>query len=257
MLVAYASMASLLAAEQLAGRLRIAPRAVLPTSEALSRDERERIRRAWGVEPFDVYVATETAGIASECARHAGLHLYEDLVIAEVVDESNRPVPPGEFGAKVLVTVLFSRTLPLIRYELSDSLRISPAACACGLPFRLVEAVEGRREDFVELQTRAGATMLVHPNVFHAALEHVPVAAWQVRADEGRIRVLLVGALESLQTEAVAADVARAIRQAGAEPPTIEILRVDAIPRTAIGKAPLVVALEHDAWNPSGKPAGR
>ena len=26
----------------------------------------------------------------------------------------------GTFGAKVLVTVLFSRTLPLIRYEMSD-----------------------------------------------------------------------------------------------------------------------------------------
>ena len=35
---------------------------------------------------------------------------YEDLVITEVVDEEHRPVPLGTFGAKVLVTVLFSRT---------------------------------------------------------------------------------------------------------------------------------------------------
>jgi hypothetical protein len=36
-----------------------------------------------------------------------GMHLFEDLVITEVVDPDNQPVPPGEYGAKVLVTVLF------------------------------------------------------------------------------------------------------------------------------------------------------
>ena len=53
------------------------------------------------------------------------MHLFEDLVITEVVDADNRPVPPGQYGAKVLVTVLFSRTLPLIRYEMSDSLQLA------------------------------------------------------------------------------------------------------------------------------------
>jgi phenylacetate-CoA ligase len=32
------------------------------------------------------------------------------------VDESNQPVPPGTFGAKVLLTVLWSRTQPIVRY---------------------------------------------------------------------------------------------------------------------------------------------
>jgi hypothetical protein len=34
------------------------------------------------------------------------MHLFEDLVIAEVVDADNQPVRRGEYGAKVLVTVL-------------------------------------------------------------------------------------------------------------------------------------------------------
>ena len=38
------------------------------------------------------------------------MHLFEDLVITEIVDVDNRPVSPAEYGAKVLVTVLFSRT---------------------------------------------------------------------------------------------------------------------------------------------------
>jgi phenylacetate-coenzyme A ligase PaaK-like adenylate-forming protein len=30
------------------------------------------------------------------------------------------------------MTVLSNRTLPLIRYELSDQIALEPAACACG-----------------------------------------------------------------------------------------------------------------------------
>ena len=37
------------------------------------------------------------------------MHLFEDLVITEVVDADNQPVPPGEYGAKVLVTALFTQ----------------------------------------------------------------------------------------------------------------------------------------------------
>jgi phenylacetate-coenzyme A ligase PaaK-like adenylate-forming protein len=84
-------------------------------SEVLTEEAAARIERAWGPRPFNVYAATETAGIGSECALHR-MHLYEDLVITEVVDEMNRPVPPGSLGAKLLVSVLWSRTQPLIRY---------------------------------------------------------------------------------------------------------------------------------------------
>lgn len=123
-LVAYASMAHLLAEEQLAGRLRIAPRTVFTASEVLTEEARRRIVDAWGWQPFNVYGATESATIASECDQHKGMHLFEDLVITEVVDEHNHPVPPKSYGAKVLITVLFSRTQPLIRYEMSDSVRL-------------------------------------------------------------------------------------------------------------------------------------
>ena len=45
-----------------------------------------------------------------------------------MVDERNRPVPAGELGAKVLVTVPFSRTQPLLRYEMSDTIALSEAS---------------------------------------------------------------------------------------------------------------------------------
>jgi phenylacetate-coenzyme A ligase PaaK-like adenylate-forming protein len=58
--------------------------------------------------------------MAQECALGTGMHLAEDLSIYEVVGEDNAPIPPGQPGAKLLVTALSNDVMPLVRYELSD-----------------------------------------------------------------------------------------------------------------------------------------
>jgi putative adenylate-forming enzyme len=240
-LVAYASMAGLLADEQRQARLRIEPSGIMCASEVLTDDVRRRIHEAWRIESFNVYAATETAGVASECDRHSGLHLYEDLVIAEVVDEANRPVPPGVQGAKVLVTVLFSRTQPLIRYEMSDRLTLSGKACACGRPFAMLEAISGRAEDVLIFARTGGGTISVHPVVVHQALDGVRAAAWQViREDDRALRVLIAGAYPDFEERPLTDALSRALAKLGADEVRIEIAKVAAIPRTALGKAPLI-----------------
>ena len=241
-LIVYASMSRVLAEEQLAGRLRITPKAVMCSSEVLTAESIARVERAWGSRPYNVYAATETAGIASECKQHR-LHLFEDLVISEVVDEHDRPVPPGVAGAKLLVTVLFSRTQPLIRYEMSDRVSLATDSCSCSLPFALLSSIEGRAEDILQLPARGGSTISVHPNVFHRVLEPAPVREWQVIQEPDRIRVLLVGPRVPLSPADVARDIERALRGADVDPPRIDVEIADAITRTALGKAPLVRAL--------------
>lgn len=206
----------------------------MSASEVLTDETRARIHGAFGVPATNVYAATETAGIASEC-QLGHLHRYEDLVIAEIVDEENQRVPPGEFGAKLLVTVLFSRTQPLIRYELSDRVAAAVGSCPDGLPYTLLAAIEGREE---EVLTLAGAT--VHPNVFHGVLETLPVAGWQVIAEGERLRVLLARPGPGLDQAAVPGTIASALARVGANNIPIEVEIVDAIPRTALGKAPLI-----------------
>jgi phenylacetate-CoA ligase len=231
-LVGYASVLRILAGEQSAGRLRVTPRAVMSASEVLTADTRERIHAAFGVAATNVYAATETAGIASEC-RLGHLHRYEDLVIAEFVDDDNQPVPEGEFGAKTLVTVLSSRTQPLIRYELSDRVATAPGLPG-DLPFALLTGIEGREEDILTL-----GGVSVHPNVFHSALERLPVAGWQVIDAGDGLRVLLAGG-PSIDTGAVVDHVRLALAQVGVIDVQVTVDLVDSIPRTALGKAPLV-----------------
>jgi phenylacetate-CoA ligase len=233
-LVGYASILRILAEEQHAGRLAIRPRGVVSASEVLTDDTRERISSAFGVTPTNVYAATETGGIASEC-RRGRMHRYEDLVIAEIVDENNQPVPPGEYGARLLVTVLFSRTQPLIRYEMSDRVASSAESCPDGLPYGVLAGIQGRQEEVLIL---AGAT--VHPNVFHAVLETLPLAGWQVIEDAGRLRVLLAGAAGSIDTGVVRSSIASALDGVGAHDVPIAVESVDSIARTALGKAPLI-----------------
>jgi putative adenylate-forming enzyme len=241
-LVAYASMGRVLADEQLAGRLHIAPRAVMTASEVLSDETRRRIERAFGSSPFNQYAATETAGIAADCELHR-MHFYEDLVITEIVDEKNRPVPPGELGAKVLVTVLFSRTLPLIRYEMSDCLRASSEPCSCGRSFAVLDAIEGRREDVLELPSSTGGEVAVHPNVFHDILDLLPLRGWQVRQEPSGLRVLVVGPPETIQSDVWSQKLTSALASQGVKLGHVLVERVEEIPRTALGKAPLVQRL--------------
>jgi phenylacetate-coenzyme A ligase PaaK-like adenylate-forming protein len=213
----------------------------MSASEVLTQEARDKIKHAWNCEPFDVYAATETAGIASECSFHR-LHLFEDLVITEVVDDKNRPVPVGTFGAKLLVTVLFSRTQPLIRYEMSDRVMRSDEGCNCGIGFALLRGIDGRAEDILQLPASSGGFVRIHPNVFHTILEHLPVQAWQVLHESDVIRVLLARPEGSLDTLRIASDINRALEQQGAVPPSIRVECVKEVTRTTLGKAPLVRA---------------
>src|SRR5262249_26690622 len=151
----------LLAQEQLDGRLHIQPRVLGFGSEVLTDEARQRMREAWSIEPVNIYASTEALFIASSTPPHPGLHIYEDLLVVEVVDEHNRPLPPGTPGFKVLITNLVNRIQPLIRYELSDSVVLAEGPDPSGLPYRRIASIDGRNDDFLRLPARAGGLISV------------------------------------------------------------------------------------------------
>lgn len=237
-LVGYASALGPLANAQREGRLQIAPESVFSASEVLGETAAREVTEAWGSAPIDVYAATETAGIASPCG-FGNRHVYEDLVIIEPVDEAGSPVPAGTPGARLWVTVLFARTLPLIRYELSDQVVLGGRGCACGRPFRLLAGVEGRSEDVLVLPAVNGEVH-VHPNVFHAVLDDIGAAQWQVIHEPGRLRVLLVESRTAIDNATVRQSIEEAVAAAGATRTDVRVETVNNIPRTALGKLPLI-----------------
>ena len=248
----FAGNIHLLAQEQLAGRLRIAPRTVTTTAETLKKEARQEIEEAWGTKPFDAYGSTETAVAAAECQEHRGLHIYEDMVILEVVDEDNRPVAPGTFGKKVLATVLWNYSLPLIRYEISDHLKLSTDACPCGRTFQLIEEIEGREEQVIFLEGGAGEEVRVEPDLFFDLMVPLPIDGWQV-VQEGKdaITFLVLGPQAEFKEDEFLKRMGDELEKLAAKRPTLKVEVVDELRRTKLGKMITIQALPKEQ-KPSG-----
>ena len=242
-MMVYPSVMQILAAQQLAGRLKIAPASIHCTSEVLTADARDAIEQAFGVVPGNLYAASECGCLAASCAENDGLHACEDLLIVESVDDRNRPLLAGEMGAKTLVTVLSNHTLPLIRYELSDRIALDPAPCPCGRPYARIRDVGGRQGDVLRLPGRDGAEIAIAPAQITHCLRGSPVKQWQLRvAPEGLSIACVCGAGEFDESDVVRR-LAAFLAGGGAAPLPIQASRIDRLERGATGKAKLVTTL--------------
>jgi phenylacetate-coenzyme A ligase PaaK-like adenylate-forming protein len=235
-LYGYPSVAALLAREQLAGRLAISPRWLAFGSEPLTAAMRADIRRAWDIEPFEYYASTELPVIASSTPSHPrALEIFDDLAIVEVVGQDNHPVPPGTPGAKVLITNLEQRTLPLIRYELSDRITLAPEPNPAGRPFRVISAIEGRSADTLVFPARQGnGAVAVLPFGLAAPLAHLPgIRQYQLVHNPGELLLRLVLASDAPPglEERAQAGVTHALEAAGAQPPAVRVAKVPTIHR--------------------------
>lgn len=240
-LVSYASMTALLAQKQMDGDLKIHPKAVFTSSEVLTSDMRNRIKDAWGMEPFNQYAATEPGGLGSECKMHQGVHLFNDLIITEVVDENNKPVPPGTYGNKLLLTVLFSRTLPLIRYQLNDSIKISNEKCSCGLNYPLIEDIQGRSDQIVYLKSRDNKNVAIHPVIFYNIMDRVDITQWQVFLNKDEFIFSVIGNRKEEVENKIVELTEQALLRSDIKPPAIKVQYVNELQRNSRGKLLLII----------------
>ena len=93
---------------------------------------------------FPHYGSREMAlGGAITCPAHAGMHLRENHVIAEIVGEDGKVLPAGEYG-ELVITTIGMEAMPLIRYRTGDYTRILPGKCPCGSEALLLDTVSRR-----------------------------------------------------------------------------------------------------------------
>ena len=103
-----------------------------------------------GTKLFPHYGSREMAlGGAICCPAHAGMHLRENHVIAEIMDEDGYPLPPGAWG-ELVITTIGMEAMPLIRYRTGDTTRVIPGRCACGSEVLRLDTVS-RRDGSEEL----------------------------------------------------------------------------------------------------------
>ena len=185
-LITYPSCAAALAQMQQAGALHLHLKEVWLGGEQLSAGQRRQIETAFTCTLRNSYGASECYSIAWECARGT-LHVNDDWVILEAVDEQMRAVPPGTLSHTTLLTNLANVTQPLIRYRLDDRMRVLPAPCRCGNTFTAIE-VQGRSADTLTLRDAHRHAVTILPLALETAIEEAAqVTQFQVigRRDGG------------------------------------------------------------------------
>lgn len=124
----------------------------------------QRIREKWPVKLFSTYASTEMGAAFTECDAFQGGHVHEDLIITEVLDEEEQPVPDGEPG-ELVITTLGIQGVPLLRFKTGDIVRKHTAPCRCGRNTYRIGPVEGRKQQMVKYK---GTTL--YPPAMHDLL---------------------------------------------------------------------------------------
>ena len=165
-LVTYPSMLARLVGAARAGRLQIQPRRILTMAEPLLPETRQAGEETWQAPIANMWGTSEAGVTAIGCFKGTGMHLTDDLVIVEAVDVDGDPVPAGLRSHKVYVTNLFNPLMPLIRYEITDEVKLLDEPCACGSVHQRIADIEGRNDDtFIY-----GDAVSVHPHLFRSIL---------------------------------------------------------------------------------------
>ena len=123
--------------------------------EYVIQSQQEYIQKVFQCPVVNQYGTREFWGIAYECPCHH-LHVMNESVFVEILDDNNEPVPYGTEG-KVVVTGLRARSMPFLRYVVGDSAKLFPSNCECGSKEDILEINSARIADVIMLEN--GDTM--------------------------------------------------------------------------------------------------
>ncbi|NLK29326.1 MAG: phenylacetate--CoA ligase [Clostridiales bacterium] len=120
-------------------------------AEPWTENMRKEIETKLHLKAYDIYGLSEIMGpgVAADCECHAGLHVYEDHFIPEIINpDTLEPCKEGEVGELVFTTIT-KEGLPLIRYRTRDLTSINYEKCECGRTLARISRFKGRSDDML------------------------------------------------------------------------------------------------------------
>lgn len=108
-----------------------------------------KIKAAWDIELYSTYASTEMSTAFTECSEQQGGHHHPELIIVEVLDENENPVPEGAEG-ELTITTLGVEAMPLLRFKTGDIVKAHTDACNCGRNTLRLGPVVGRRKQMIK-----------------------------------------------------------------------------------------------------------
>jgi phenylacetate-CoA ligase len=177
---------------------------ILAAGDRMTERYRSYVQDVWQAPVVLGYGSTEQGGgVGMECLERRGIHLDEYNFYFELLDAD------ADGYGELVVTTLSRRTMPLIRYRVSDITRFMDEPCVCGATIRRIEPIRGRRDEMVVM----GAGNL-HPGIFDQVLHDVNGISdhWQVAVRQEGLKDILEFRLE-LEAGADAAAIQQAIEK--------------------------------------------
>ncbi len=135
-------------------------------AEPWTEEMRKSIESGLGIKAYDVYGLSEIMGpgVAYECECQSGMHVNEDMFIAEIINpETGEVLPDGEKG-ELVFTTLTKEGFPVIRYRTRDICSLITEPCKCGRSFIRMNKPSGRSDDMMIIRG---------VNVFPSQIEEV------------------------------------------------------------------------------------
>lgn len=125
------------------------PVAIAVTAETLYQNQRETIEKAFNCRVYNQYASSEGSPWITECTS-GKLHLNMDSGVFEFLNTKDQKAQAGEIG-RLVVTSFRSYKIPLIRYDILDSVILSKSnsSCPCGCQMPYIEDIIGREDDLL------------------------------------------------------------------------------------------------------------
>lgn len=124
---------------------------VISCGEPLGSSLRKYLEKIFHQQVINFYGASESLAMGVETDPSEGMVLFDDLNIIEVEN------------GQMYLTCLYNYTQPLIRYHLTDTLKIQKAGEDAELPFVHATGLIGRNEDILWFQNKDGKEEFLHP----------------------------------------------------------------------------------------------
>ena len=200
---------------------------------------RDAVREAFGVEVNDTYGTAEGMTVAAEFHHDGVYHMLTPLVYVELLDDAGQPVPDGQIG-RVVVTKLYGKRMPLIRFDTGDLSSALPRdEYPARRPFELplLKQVVGRNTDII--WTPEGRALIVH--FFTKIMPQFPTIEQfkAVQKEPGGMEIHFVPRHDF--DEAILKDVEASLRKPlQGERFGIDFVRVEEIKPTPSGKPQIV-----------------
>jgi phenylacetate-CoA ligase len=142
-------------------------KACIVTSEMLFKDDLSLLEQQLGVPIINEYGAAELGLIAFQNKQNKWLINSEDLFV-EILDDNNNILPYGKEG-RIVITSLYNKAHPFIRYDLGDIGVFSKDSTSKNL---ILEKLVGRTNDIVVLPSGKKAAGLTFYYVTKTVIEN-------------------------------------------------------------------------------------